>query len=185
MIRFGLSTNLSATINLVARDSEGLWVGFFFGSTAAGYYKMARAVINLIIMPINPFISTTYPEITRAYAARQWLRLRDLLRRVSILAAAWTGAVALGLLLFGQQLLFSPVILFGHTFQLYKSEFLPAYPVSVNPPAGYGCANILFWNRPLLLAQGLADYALKVSFWAMLVKVILTIAAAPAPGIPG
>jgi O-antigen/teichoic acid export membrane protein len=182
LVRFGLSTNFSATINVVARDSEGLWVGFFFGSTATGYYKTARAVINLITMPINPFISTTYPEITRAYAARQWLRLRNLLRRVSILAAAWTGMVALGLLLFGRQALFSPVALFGRTFQLYKSEFLPAYPVLLLLLVGYGCANILFWNRPLLLAQGLADYALKVSFWAMLVKVILTIVLLPRLG---
>ncbi len=182
LIRFGLSTNISATINVLARDSEGLWVGYFFNATVTGYYKTARAIINLIVMPINPFISTTYPEITRAFVSRQWQRLRDLLRRVSLIAAVWTGAVAVGLLLFGRQLLFGPVELFGRTFQLYKSEFLPAYPVLLLLLAGYGVANILFWNRPLLLAQGMAGYALSVSFWSMLGKVALALVLLPRAG---
>lgn len=182
LIRFGVSTNISATINVIARDSEGLWVGYFFNATVTGYYKTARAIINLIVMPINPFISTTYPEITRAFVSRQWQRLRDLLGRVSLIAAVWTSAVALGLLLLGRQALFGPVNLFGHTFQLYKAEYLPAYPVLLVLLVGYGAANILFWNRPLLLAQGLADYALKVSFWAMLGKVALSLIFLPAAG---
>ncbi|HMN59770.1 MAG TPA: lipopolysaccharide biosynthesis protein [Anaerolinea sp.] len=182
LIRFGVSTNISATINVIARDSEGLWVGYFFNATVTGYYKTARAIINLIVMPINPFISTTYPEITRAFVSRQWQRLRDLLGRVSLIAAVWTGGVALGLLLLGRQALFGPVNLFGRTFQLYKAEYLPAYPVLLVLLVGYGAANILFWNRPLLLAQGLADYALKVSFWAMLGKVALSLIFLPAAG---
>ena len=182
LIRFGLSTNVSATINVIARDSEGLWVGFFFNSTVTGYYKTARAIINLIVMPINPFISTTYPEITRAFVSRQWQRLRDLLGRVSTIAAVWTGGVAIVLVLFGEELLFSPITLFGRTFQLYKTEFLPAYPVLLIMLVGYGTANILFWNRPLLLVQGLADYALAVSFWAMAGKVALALFFLPRAG---
>ena len=69
--RFPLSTNFSGTINMVARDSEVLWVGYFFSPLEAGYYKTALAIINLVVMPITPFISTTYPEITRAVAAIQ------------------------------------------------------------------------------------------------------------------
>jgi O-antigen/teichoic acid export membrane protein len=183
LIRFGVSTNLSATINVLARDSEGLWVGYFFGSTVTGYYKTARAIVNLIVMPITPFISTTYPEITRAFVARQWQRLRDLLRRVTFIAAAWTGAVVLGLLVLGKPLLFTGVTLFGRSWALYsKAGYLPAYGVLLVLLIGYSAANILFWNRPLLLAQGLADTAFKVSFWAMLVKVVLTLILLPGAG---
>jgi hypothetical protein len=46
--------------------------GVFLRPTVAGYFKTALAVMTLIIMPINPFISTTYPEITRAFASRAW-----------------------------------------------------------------------------------------------------------------
>jgi O-antigen/teichoic acid export membrane protein len=45
--------------------------------------------------------------------------------------------------------------------------------------AGYGFANILFWNRSLLLAQGKADVALWIAFFAMLAKVGLALLILP------
>ncbi|HEX9019160.1 MAG TPA: oligosaccharide flippase family protein [Anaerolineaceae bacterium] len=173
LVRFAISTNFSSTINQIARDNEVTWVAFFFNTTVAGYFKTALAIITLIVMPINAFISTSYPEITRAIASRKWLNLRGLLNRVTLIAAGWTGAVALGLLLVGRQVLFQYWRIFGHLVHIYKPEFLPAFPVLLVLLIGFGTANILFWNRPLLLAQGLAGYPLKVSFWAMLVKVAL------------
>lgn len=177
--RFALSTNFSGTINIFARDSEVLWVGHYFGPLISGYYKVALALVNLISMPIDPFIGTTYPEITRAIASRQWHRLRSLLKRVCLIAGAWTGAVAVGLLLFGKQVLFSNWHILGHTFHIYKPEYLPAYPVLLVLLAGYGFANILFWNRSLLLAQGKADIALWIAFFAMLAKVGLALLILP------
>lgn len=182
LARFAISTNFSGTINLIARDSEVFWAGLFFNPTVAGYFKTALALITLIVMPINPFISTTYPEITRAVASRAWDSLRSLLRKVTVIAGAWTAAVALGLLLFGRQVLFQDWQIFGHTFHIYEAEFLPAFPVLLILLVGFGAANILFWNRPLLLAQGLAGFPLKVSFWAMLAKVTLTFALLPGAG---
>ena len=179
---FGVNTNLSGTINVFARDSEVQWVGYFFGLEVVGYYKTALALINLVVMPINPFISTTYPEITKAFAARQFQRLRDLLRRVTIIAAGWTGVVAVGILLFGQQLLFSNWTFFGRSFHLYRPEYLPAYPILLVLMVGFGAANILFWNRPLLLAQGLASYALRVSFVGMVLKIALVFLLLPRAG---
>ncbi len=176
---FGLSTNFSATINLIARDSEAPWVSLFFGPQIAGYYRIALQLINLMVLPINPLISTSYPEIARAWAARRFADLAYLLRRVSLVAGAWTAAVAAGLLLFGPQLLFSPWVFFGHTFHLYDQEYLPAYPILLILLIGYGAANILFWNRPLLLAQGRANLALRVGFWAMLAKLSLGIVLLP------
>lgn len=173
LVRFAISTNFSSTINLIARDSEAAWVGFFFNTTIVGYFKIALAIINLVVMPINAFISTSYPEITRTIARREWVHLRSLLRRVTAIAAGWTGAVAVGLLLFGRQILFQRWALFGRSVYIYKSEFLPAYPLMLVLLIGFGVANIFFWNRPLLLAQGLAGYPLKTSFWAMLAKVVL------------
>lgn len=181
-IWFGVHTNFSATINVFARDSEVQWVGFFFGPEVSGYYKVALALINLVVMPINPFISTTYPEITKAFASKQWQRLRDLLRRVTIISTSWTILVALGLLLFGQQLLFSNWTIFGRTFHIYRPEYLPAYPLLLILLVGYGTANILFWNRPMLLAQGLAGYTLRVSLISMVIKVALVLILLPRAG---
>jgi len=182
LARFALSTNFSGTINQIARDSETLWVGYFFTTREAGYYKIALTLINLMIMPINPFISTSYPEITRAIVTREWLRLRSLLRRVSAIAAGWTGAVAIGLLIFGIPVLFQTWSIFGRSFDIYGPEFLPAYPALLILLVGFGTANILFWNRSLLLAMDMPDYPLKVAFWCMLAKVALAFVLVPRYG---
>jgi O-antigen/teichoic acid export membrane protein len=182
MVRFALSTNFSGTITLVARDSEVLWTGYFFDTTVAGYFKVALAVINLMVMPITPFISTSFPEITRHVAKKQWAQLKQLLTRVTVISATWTGAVAAGLLLLGRQLLFSPWSLFGRTIYIYKAGYGPAYGVLLILLVGFGMANIFFWDRSLLLAFGKAELPLKVSFFAMLGKVVLAFLIVPVLG---
>jgi O-antigen/teichoic acid export membrane protein len=181
-VKFSLSTNFSGTVNMVARDSEVLWVGYFFSPLEAGFFKTALAVINLVVMPITPFISTTYPEITRAIAEFRWARLRRLLGRVTAIAAAWTGAVAVGLILFGKPVLFESWNILGRSFHVYKPEFAPAYSVLLILLAGFGLANILFWNRPLLLALGKAEIPLRVGFYGMVIKVILSFLLLPRGG---
>ncbi|MDZ4158626.1 MAG: oligosaccharide flippase family protein, partial [Anaerolineaceae bacterium] len=153
MLRFAVSTNLSGTINMVIRDSEVLWVGFFLSSLEAGYYKFALAMMNIILMPVAPFITTTFPEISRSVAKKDWKLLRLLLRRTSLVAAVWTAACAVGLLLFGEWIL----------GWFRQGTYLPAYPIILILLIGFGCANILFWNRPLLLAFGRPNFPLKVT----------------------
>ncbi len=180
LAKFAISTNLSGTINMIVRDSELLWVGWLFNTQVAGYYKTALAVINLMIMPINPFISTTYPEIIRSITQKAWKELKRLLRRVTLIAGGWTIAVGVFLVLFGKQLFFSPWIPWkGQLHAVYKPEFLPALPLLIILLVGFGLANSLYWNRSLLLAFGKPDYPLKVAFWATLVKVTLTITVVP------
>ena len=182
MARFAISSNFSGTITLVARDSEVLWVSYFFDTTVGGYFKVALAVINLMVMPITPFISTSFPEMTRHVVRKQWAQLKQLLTRVTVISGAWTGAVAAGLLLLGQQLLFSPWSLFGHTIYIYKEAYAPAYGVLLVILIGFGIANIFFWDRSLLLAFGKAELPLKVSFFTMLGKVLLAFLIVPKLG---
>jgi O-antigen/teichoic acid export membrane protein len=142
--RFAISTNLQGTVTLVARDSETLIITFLRSPVEAGYFKIAQAMINLVLMPIEPFIATTYAEISRTISSRKWLQTHRLLKRVSLISAGWT-VTAGGLMgAFGWWLI--PF--------LYGSEFGPAYPAFLILLAGYGFANIFHWNRPLLLALG-------------------------------
>lgn len=169
--RFALSTNMSATVNLIVRDSEILWVSYFLSPLEAGYYKIALAIINLVVMPITPFISTTYPEISRSIATRKWSQLRHLLRRVTFISGGWTGLAGIGLVLFGKW-----VIL------LYGAEYLPAYSCILILLVGFGVANTLFWNRPLLLAFGLPTYPFLIMTIAGLGKVLLAFLLVPRVG---
>ncbi|MCF6277737.1 MAG: oligosaccharide flippase family protein [Anaerolineales bacterium] len=164
---FAFSSNFSGTVNLVTRDSEVLWLGFLLpgevGKIAAGYYKTALAIINLILMPINPFIATTFPEIARAVGEKAWDTLKTLLKRLTVISAAWTGIVSLSLVLAGEWLI----------TVFYGADYAPAAPAALILLLGFGTANILYWNRPLLLSLGLPAYPLKVMAFTGLAKIAL------------
>ena len=173
---FAFSSNFSGTVNLVTRDSEVLWLGFLLpgevGKIAAGYYKTALAIINLILMPINPFIATTFPEISRAVGEKAWDKLRTLLKRLTAISAAWTFSVGIFLLFFGEWLI--------TTF--YGAEYAPATPAALILLLGFGMANILYWNRPLLLSLGMPTYPLKVMIFAGVAKILLSFLLVPRYG---
>src|SRR5215210_1661666 len=140
--RFMLSTNINGTINLFARDNIPIYIGYFLSTTEVGYFKFALTLINLVMLPIEPFIWPTYAEITRTIAQRQWDVTRKLLKQVSSIAGVWTLLTGGGLVAFGGWII--PWI--------FGAEYAPSYPAIVILMLGYGCANILNWNRPLLLA---------------------------------
>jgi O-antigen/teichoic acid export membrane protein len=170
--KFSISTNLQGTVNLVVRDSETLFISAFRNPTEAGYFRIAMGVINLVMLPIQPFIAPVYTEITRGIAQGKELLSKRLLKRITAISGAWTIAAGGFLVIFGSWLI--PF--------LYGEEFSPAYPAMVILLIGYGFANILHWNRPLLLALGMPTYPLKVSGGIGLVKTILTLTLLPVYG---
>ena len=171
---FAVSTNLSATLNILVRDSEQLWVSYFLSSYAGGLYKVALAIINLIMVPITPFISTTYPEVSKSIAEKAWPQLKQLLRRVTLIAGSFTAVVALGLVLFGKIL----ITIYGK-----GPDFLPAYPVLLVLLVGFGIANALFWNRSLLLALNQPGFPFRVTLVTGLAKVALSFVLVPVFGV--
>jgi O-antigen/teichoic acid export membrane protein len=172
LARFALSTNLQGTVNLVVRDSETLFITALRSPAEAGYFKIALGVINLVMMPIEPFISTTYAEITRTIARNERRLTRSLLKRITGIAGIWTLAAAGFLVISGYWLI--PF--------LYGADFSPAYPAVILLLVGYGCANVVNWNRPLLLALGMPGYPLKISAWLGLLKTVLMLVILPVWG---
>lgn len=166
---FAVSTNLSGTITMMTRDNEEVWISLLLSPLQVGYYKVAKAVINLVVLPITPFISTTYPETTRAVAEKAWQRLRDLLGRLTLIATAWTGVVTVGLIIFGHWLI----------TRFYGVDFAPSFPAMLILLVGFGFANIFYWNRNLLLSLGMPNDPLKVMAVAGLVKITLSFLLVP------
>jgi O-antigen/teichoic acid export membrane protein len=142
--RFMVSTNVNGTINLFARDNIPLYIGYFLSSAEAGYFRFALTLLNLVMLPIEPFIWPTYAEITRTIAHRQWDATRRLLKQVTSIAGVWTLLTGGGLIALGWWLI--PLV--------FGAGYAPAYPAIVILLLGYGCANMFNWNRPLLLALG-------------------------------
>ncbi len=144
MAFFALNTNLNGTVNLFVRDNIPLYMGSLLGTTEVGYFNIAMKLITPILLILDPFIWPTYVEITDGVAAQKWAETRRLLKRVSLIAAGVVGTLGGGLALVGWWLI--PA--------LYGADAASAYPVLLILLAGYGVANILQWNRPLLLALG-------------------------------
>jgi O-antigen/teichoic acid export membrane protein len=161
--RFMISTNLNGTINLLARDNIPLYIGYLLSATEVGYFKFALNLINLVKLPIEPFIWPTYAEITRTIAQRQWVATRKLLKQVTTIAGVWTLLTGGGLIALGWWII--PLI--------FGAKWTPAYPAFVILMLGFGCANILNWNRPLLLALGRPRYPVLVALTVGAVELAL------------
>ncbi|MEX1071044.1 MAG: oligosaccharide flippase family protein [Anaerolineales bacterium] len=162
LLTFAFSTNASATVSLVAKDSEDLWVNAFLGNAVGGYYAVARSLIGLLQIPVSPLPATTYPELSRAVATGDWKTVRSILRRGTLLASLYSLPVALVLLIFGRQII-----------TLYASvEFLPAYLPLIILLFGYTFVNIFYWNRAALLAFNRPVYPTLINFIGMILKVI-------------
>ena len=169
IFKFGINTNLNGTVNLIVRDSAPLFLGAFTTQAEVGYFKLALSLINLVMLPIEPFIWPTYAELTETVARAQWDTTKRLLRRVSTIAAAWTFAAGGALAAFGWWLI--PFV--------YGKDAAPAYPATVILLLGFGFANILHWNRPLLLAFGKPAYPLIVSAIVGAVQIALIFVLVP------
>ena len=173
LFRFAISTNLSGTINLVTRDSDILWLTALSSPLQAGYYKVAKAFMNVLLIPVTPLISTTYREVAREVAAKSWKNVRYLLRSGSLISAIWTVPASLGLILFGPWLV-----------QIYGSEFLPAYPILLILLVGVIAANIIYWSRSVLLPLGMPDFPVKVGFIAAAIQIVGMLVLVPRWGAP-
>jgi O-antigen/teichoic acid export membrane protein len=174
LVRFAISSNISATIIKIFRESEILWVGYFLSTTAAGYYRVAYMLVSLLSVLIDPLIATVYPELNRLTVQKAWLSLRRFLRKVTTLAFAVNLAAGLGFILFGRLAL----TIFGGS-----EEFTVAYPALLALFVGLAFNYTLFWNRPLLLSIGLPEIPIWVTLIVGLVKVTLAFWFVPRFGI--
>ncbi len=174
LIRFAISSNISATIIKIFRESEPLWVGLFLSTEAVGYYKAAYSLVSFLSVPADPLIAATYPEINRLIVQKAWASLKSFLRKITALAFAVNAAAALGFIFLGQ---FALILFTGHR------EFVTAYPALIALFIGLAFNYTLFWNRPLLLSLGLPDFPIWVTLIVGLIKVALAFWLVPQYGI--
>jgi O-antigen/teichoic acid export membrane protein len=153
LFHFAISTNLSASLNLINKDSELLWVSYFRSPLETGYYKLALSLANMVEMPVIPLPQATYPELSRQAAHKNWTSFRSVLRQGSLLAGCFSLVAVMFLVFFGR-----PLISY-----FYKPDFLPAYPALAILLIGYLVANTFFWRRISLLALGKPDFPLKIN----------------------
>lgn len=175
LFHFAFNTNITGTITLVTRDSETLWLAGFTSPIQVGYYKIAKAIMNILVIPVNPLISTTFREIAREAARKQWENVRYLLRTGSTLAAMYTIPASVALVFLGR-----------FVIGLYGSDFLPvSYYALLILLIGICADNILYWNRTVLLPLGQPSYPTLVHSIGAGLKIAGTILIVPQFGAIG
>ncbi|MBL8050258.1 MAG: oligosaccharide flippase family protein [Anaerolineales bacterium] len=164
IIRFAFSSNVSATIIKIFRESELIWVGLFLDTTAVGYYRVAYTITHFLAIPADPLIATTFPEINRLAVEKSWNKLKSFLRKVTAFSFTYNILLGIGLIVFGKFII-----------SIYSGdEYLNAYPALVALTIGLVFNYILFWNRPLLLALGLPEFPVYVTLIVGLIKLALS-----------
>jgi O-antigen/teichoic acid export membrane protein len=172
LVRFAASSNISATIIKIFRESELLWVALFLPTSVVGLYSVAYTIVSFIAIPADPLISTTFPEINRLVVQKAWTQLRDFLRKITTLSFAYNLLIGLAFIFFGRWIIL-----------IYSGEeFLGAYPALIALTIGIVFNYILFWNRPLLLSLGLPDFPIWVTLIVGLIKVTLAFLLIPKYG---
>lgn len=173
VVRFAFSSNISATIIKVFRESELLWVAFFLDTTAAGYYRVAYTLAHFLAIPADPLIATTFPEINRLAVEKAWGRLKSFLRKITAFSFAYNLLLGAGLILLGRWAIL-----------IYSSpEYLDAYPALIALTIGLVFNYILFWNRPLLLALGQPEFPIYVTLITGILKLLLSFWLVPLYGV--
>jgi len=172
IVKFAVSTNVNGTVNLFARDNIPLYIKYFVSDAALGYFRLATSLINLVMLPVEPFIWPTYAEITKTIAQKQWDATRRLLKQVSLIGAAWTLLAGAGLATLGWW--FIPFA--------YKVAAAPVIVCVLILLIGYGVANTANWNRPLLLALGRPNDPLIVAAVTGVIELILIALFVPSGG---
>lgn len=175
MVRFAVSTNITSTLTLITRDSEMLWLNALSTPVQAGYYKLALAFTNVLLIPVDPLISTTYREVAREVGGKRWENVRYLLRSGSLLSAAFTIPAALGLAILGPWII-------GLT---YGPAFQPAHSSLLVLLVGIVVVNIFYWNRNVLLPLGMPGYPTKTYLIGAIVRVAAMLLIVPVYGAIG
>jgi O-antigen/teichoic acid export membrane protein len=173
IIRFAISSNVSATIIKIFRESELIWVGLFLDTTAVGYYRVAFTLAHFLAIPADPLIATTFPEINRLAVEKNWTQLKSFLKKITAFSLAYNAILGAGLILFGNWVI-----------HIYAGrEYLDAYPALVALTIGLTFNYVLFWNRPLLLALGLPEFPVYVTLISGLIKLALSFWLVPQYGV--
>ena len=174
-LAFGFSTNASATLAMIIRDADVLWLGYLRGPGEAGLYRLAFLIATNLMVPVAYLGQAFYPEIAGQAARRAWARFRALLWQGSKLAAAYLAPVCLVVAIASGPLISG----------VFGRGFAPAAGALTLLLVGMAFGNLLFWTRPALLALGRADYPFKVSSLLAVLKVVGVLTLVPVYGYLG
>lgn len=175
---FSAIANLHSTLALVPGHLSTFAVGVVLGPASAGLMKVAQEVGTGLAKPIDLLNQTVYPDLARLAAEGRWRRLRRLVVRSGVIAAAVSAAITVALALFGEDIVGA----------VFGSSFRAAHPVLLLISFATTISVSAFAVDPALYAAGRASRPLFTSLAANGLFVAILVALLPterllAPGL--
>jgi len=142
--KFVITTNLSSSIRLGARELDVLIVGGVIGSAAAGIYKVAKQFAGVPVRFADPLQQAIYPDMARLWAEGQIAQFRRTLIRMGVLCGLGGIAIWLGFLLLGEWVIRLTV----------GPEYISAYEILLVYMLGINLFMFGIAFRPTVLSMG-------------------------------
>lgn len=102
IVRFFVTTNLTESVRLVAKEIDIVVVTVFGGTGAAGIYRIAKQFASIPGRFTIPVRDAVYPEVAKLRAAGELLRMKQYVKRVGLLCGGFGIAMVIAAILFGQ-----------------------------------------------------------------------------------
>jgi O-antigen/teichoic acid export membrane protein len=102
IVRFFITTNLTESVRLVAKEFDIVVVTYFTGTGGAGIYKIAKqfaAIPERFTLPVRDAV---YPEIAKLHAAGDITLMKSYMTRIGLLCGGFGLFVLAGALVLGR-----------------------------------------------------------------------------------
>lgn len=102
IIRFFITTNLTESVRLVAKEFDIVVVTYFGGTASAGIYRIAKQFASIPSRFTLPVRDAVYPEIAKLHAAGDIGRMKSYMFRIGLLSGGFGLAMLAGAFLLGR-----------------------------------------------------------------------------------
>jgi O-antigen/teichoic acid export membrane protein len=141
---FAFHTSFMASLKTVSTHASTLIMGALGLPSEASYYKVGRNATSLMAMPVASLGTVMYPAINDAWAQNDVKRVRYLVKRFMMYAAAVTGSIALLLVITADILI----------MLTYGKDYAPTANVMRLLAVGFVVESIAAWMRSTVMAAG-------------------------------
>ena len=167
---FLLNTSFNATLTIVNEGKVAVLIlGYFFGSGAAGLYKIARAVIKVVNRITDPLYEAIFPKLVSFSTSKLYDRFAEILKFSARTLLKLIIPVLIVVLLLAEQLI---GLIFGDQY-VAASNTMRVLAVAVLFAGG------TFWLTPLLLSIGRPGLRTAVSTFKVFAYVGLLLVLVP------
>lgn len=175
IVKFMVTTNLSSSIRLGAKEFDVLLVGALIGSASAGIYKIAKQFGNIPPRLGGPLQQSIYPDLAKLWASGSIEKFRNFIFRIGFLSGLAGLGIWLVFVVAGELILDVTV----------GREFSEAYPVLLVYMIGYCIFMFGISFRPAILSIGHPERILLIYTISTVVYFIFLVLLLDKMGIMG